>query len=170
MDRIDERVPLLGGGSDKKVRRERNLTFGESSSSSEHEQPASQTEFFVTMLPFIILQVLLLLLPFPIVSPSSDQHWALCLPPSHLLPLGGGQERSQPGPVWRRLRDHPPQPLHLWTPGWQVPPSLGRSCHLFCRISHRRRIIPSIWPSPMGGPQDDLLGNPLTSFQSHSNV
>ena len=158
--------------SERKLRRERNLTFPESSSSSENEQPASQTEFFVTILPFIILQVLYLLffsLPSSFPS-SSDQHWALCLPPSHLLPPGGGQEGSDPRPVWRRLWHHPPQPLRLWTPGWEVPPSLGRSCHLFCRISHRRRIIPSIWPSPMGGPQDDLLGNPLTSFQSHSNV
>ena len=173
MDSGDERAPLLGGGvSEKRVKKrvevEDNLTFRESS--AENEQPASQTEFFVTMLPFIILQVLLLLLPFPIVSPSSDQHWALCLPTSHLLPPGGRQERIDPRPVWRRLWHHPPQPLRLWTPGWEVPPSLGRSCHLFCRISHRRRIIPSIWPSPMGGPQDDLLGNPLTSFQSHSNV
>ena len=101
---------------------------------------------------------------------SSDQHWALCLPPSHLLPLGGGQERSQPRPVWRRLWDHPPQPIHLWTPSWEVPPCLGRSHHLFCRICHRRRIFPSLWSSPMGGPQDVLLGTPLIPFISHSNL
>ena len=135
----EEKAPLLGRQvSEKKVRIEEiesNLTFRDSSSSADNEQPASQTELFVTMLPFIILQVLFLLL-LPFFPSSSDQHWALCLPPSHLLPLGGSQERSQPRPVWRRLWDHPPQPLHLWTPGWEVPPSLGRSCHLFCRISH----------------------------------
>ena len=61
MDSGDERAPLLGGGvSEKRVKKrievEDNLTFRESS--AENEQPASQTEFFVTMLPFIILQVL----------------------------------------------------------------------------------------------------------------
>ena len=96
MDRIDERVPLLGGGSDKKVRRERNLTFGESSSSSEHEQPASQTEFFVTMLPFIILQVLYLL---------------FFLSPIFLRPaLGSVPPSKPPSTPWRRPRKEPARP------------------------------------------------------------
>ena len=99
MDRIDERVPLLGGGSDKKVRRERNLTFGESSSSSEHEQPASQTEFFVTMIPFIILQVLYLHFPsFPILL--------ILLRPA----LGSVPPSKPPSTPWRRPRRERPPP------------------------------------------------------------
>ena len=104
MDGGDERAPLLGGGeSEKKVKKRRgenNLTFQESFSSAENDQPASQTEFFVTMLPFIILQVLyLLFFLFPILSP-------IFLRPA----LGSVPPSKPPSTPWRRPRKEPARP------------------------------------------------------------